>query len=241
MKPTIAEEFEDLGTNFLDNNWFYPAQFILVFLGAIAFFIATVVVYMFTPSFAGFNTSGHPVFYMISEAFLAFLLFGVAFLSSVLFLIKKRRILDSVTIAAAKTGVLASILTLGLGIFWSKVEWGYYWQWEPRQTMTLIMLLFYLAMILFRSTVDDVDDKAKLSAIFGIGAFPTIPMTNFIVGSLHPTPQGTELGGSAFLGVLLFFIATFLVYLAMFILTVVSEELSHQVGSLKTHLYMQQE
>jgi hypothetical protein len=222
-----------------ENKNFFKISFIVgaifMLLGVSAMFLTQ----PFPKGAKGFLVSGHPVFYMISEAFMAFALFTIAFVSSILFLWKKKVIYDTITIASAKTGILACILTLLIGIFWSKAEWGFYWQWEPRQTMALVMFLFYMGLIIFRSTVDDFIDKAKLTAVFGIAAFPTVPMTNFIVGSLHPNPQQTSFSSFPFIGIVLLFIGTFFLYLCLLLLTIEQERL-HLLVEQKKFILMSQ-
>ncbi|MHA1983338.1 MAG: cytochrome c biogenesis protein CcsA [Candidatus Hodarchaeales archaeon] len=219
--------------------------YILITSGGILFFLATVFMYLMTPPFPkgaeGFVTSGHPIFYMISEAFIAFTLFGIASIGSILYLIKKDIRYDTIVVSSAKTGVLASVLTLSVGIFWSRAEWFYFWQWEARQTMTLIMFLFYVGMILFRSTVDELEDKAKLTAVFGLIAFPTVPMTNFIVGGLHPQPQQTSMSGSTLSGVILMFIGTLLIYIAFLYMTVFLENANNKLEEYKQIIFAKQE
>ena len=180
-----------------------------------------------TPPFVGFNVSGHPIFYMVSEAFMAFTLFTIAFGSSILFLWKRKIVYDTITVAAVKTGILASLLTLLIGMFWANAEWGYYWQWDPRETMALLMFLFYCGLLIFRSTVDDLMDKAKVTAVFGIAAFPTVPMTDVIVGSLHPSNVvfGGNIDGFALITLILFFIGTFFLYMCLMHLTIEHERL----------------
>ncbi|MFW9930185.1 MAG: cytochrome c biogenesis protein CcsA [Candidatus Thorarchaeota archaeon] len=225
----------------------YPTRnfYSLIAVGSFFLVIAFIIMYVFTPPFptgpGGFNVSGHPVFYMISEAFVAFFLFTLASISSLLFLIKKDLKYDTLLVSAAKTGILASALTLLIGIFWSKVEWGYYWQWEPRETMTLIMFIFYVSIILFRGTVDDIADKAKLSAVFGLVAFPTVPMTNFIVGGLHPSPQQTAMSNSTFFAVILMFIGSVCFYIAFLYMTWVLEKGHLKIEEYKALVIAQQD
>jgi heme exporter protein C len=219
--------------------------YVLIISGGILFFLSMIFMYLLTPPFPkgpeGFVTSGHPVFYMISEAFVAFALFGIASVGSILYLIKKNLKYDVIVVSSAKTGILASSLTLLVGIFWSRAEWFYFWQWEARQTMTLIMFLFYTGMILFRSTVDELEDKAKLTAVFGLIAFPTVPMTNFIVGGLHPQPQQTSMSGNTFSGVVLLFIGTLLIYLAFLYMTVILENANNKLEEYKQIIFAKQE
>ena len=217
--------------HFFENNNYFIFSF---GLGAFFLLLGVIVMY-FTPPFpigaGGFNVSGHPIFYMVSEAFLAFTLFTIGAASGVLFFWKKNPIFDSLTVAAVKTGVLASALTLLIGMVWAKAEWGYYWQWDPREVMALLMFLFYLGVLIFRSTVDDYQDKAKLTAVLAIAAFPTVPMTDVIVGSLHPTNVllGGNISSFPLDGVILFLIGTFFMYLCLVFLTIEHERLYLEV------------
>ena len=218
---------------------------VFLVLGSLFITLGIIVMY-FTPPFPkgpeGFNVSGHPIFYMISEAFMAFTLFFLAFVSSMFFFWKRKFIFDALTVAAVKTGILASLLTLLIGMVWAKAEWGYYWQWEPRETMALIMFLFYVGLLIFRSTVDEWEDKAKLTAVFGISGIPTVPMTYAIVGSLHPSNviSGGQISSFPFIGVLLIFLGTFFIYLCFLLLTMDLEVLQFEVER-KTFILMNKE
>lgn len=228
---------EQITSDFMDESFELPNffqnhnNFKLTFILGALFMLLGVTVMYFTPSFpigaTAFNVSGHPIFYMVSEAFMAFTLFTIGTISGILFFWKKNPIFDSLTLAAVKTGVLASGLTLLIGMMWAKAEWGYYWQWDPREVMALLMFLFYLGVLIFRSTVDDYTDKAKLTAVLAIAAFPTVPMTDLVVGSLHPS--NVLLGGNIsefpLVGVILLFIGTFFMYMCFIFLTIEQERL----------------
>jgi len=147
-------------------------------------------------SFEGFNVSGHPIFYMVPFAFSTYLCFGIVLISGILFLITKNNKFDLLLLAGTQTGVVAGAITLLVGIIWSYAEWGYFWQWEARQTITLIMWLAYVSLLIFRGMLDEKDPekRATLTAIFGIATSPSVPISNFVVGALHPPPQQTALG-----------------------------------------------
>ena len=153
-------------------------------------------VFVVVKPFQGFNVSGHPIFYMVPFAFSTYLCFGIALFSAVLYLWRKDIRFDLFLVSGAQTGVVTGTITLIVGIIWSKPEWGYWWQWEPRQTATLIMWLAYVGLLVFREMIDEKNQekKATLSAIFGIATSPSVPLSNFVVGALHPPPQQTGLG-----------------------------------------------
>ncbi|MHA1941521.1 MAG: cytochrome c biogenesis protein CcsA [Candidatus Hodarchaeales archaeon] len=171
-------------------------------------------------SFEGFNVSGHPIFYMVPFAFSTYLCFGIVLLMSVLFLWKKQNVFDLILVAGAQVGTLVGAITIIVGMIWSYVEWGYFWQWEPRQTATLIMWLAYVGLLIFRGMLDEKNPEKRgtLSAIFGIATFPSVPLSNYVVGALHPPPQQTSLAEGVGLYLMLNFlfiglVTLFLVYL----------------------------
>jgi cytochrome c-type biogenesis protein CcsB len=61
------------------------------------------------------------------------------------------------------------LLTLGIitGALWGKYAWGSYWNWDPKQTLTLITWFFYLVVLHGRLTVGWRAKKAAYLAIIG--------------------------------------------------------------------------
>ncbi|MFX0124258.1 MAG: cytochrome c biogenesis protein CcsA [Candidatus Hodarchaeota archaeon] len=153
-------------------------------------------VYIVVKPFQGFNVSGHPIFYMVPFAFSTYLCFAIVLISGILYLWKRDIRFDFLLVSGAQTGILIGAITIIVGIIWSKPEWGYWWQWEPRQTATLIMWLAYVGLLIFREMLEDGhhERKATLSAVFGIATSPSVPLSNYVVGALHPPPQQTTLG-----------------------------------------------
>lgn len=169
---------------------------LLLIVSGIFIVINYFLIYISTGTFEGFNVSGHPIFYMVPFAFSTYICFLIVFLGSILFLWKKDLKFDFMLVSAAQVGVLVGAITIIVGMIWSYVEWGYFWQWEARQTITLIMWLAYVGLLIFREMMDvnDLERKALISSVYGIASVPSIPLSNYIVGALHPAPQQTALG-----------------------------------------------
>ncbi|MFX1511434.1 MAG: cytochrome c biogenesis protein CcsA [Promethearchaeota archaeon] len=165
----------------------------------ILFFLTTIInyffVYIYVNPFTGFIVSGRPIFYMVPFAFSSYLCFGIVLMSAILYLKTKNIKYDLILLSSTQIGVVVGAITICIGMIWAKVEWGYFWQWEARETATLIMWLAYTALLVFREMIEEQDHekKAVLSAVFGILVSPSIPLSNFVVGALHPEPQRTEL------------------------------------------------
>ena len=176
----------------IDQKYFKRLIIVMVFLAVLNYFW----VFISVKSFEGFNVSGRPIFYMVPFAFSTYLCFGIVFLSSCIYLWKKNIKFDLLIVSGAQVGVVTGAITIIVGMIWSYVEWGYFWQWEPRQTATLIMWVAYVGLLIFREMLDEnyPEKRGTLTAIFGIASFPSVPLSNFVVGALHPPPQQTVLG-----------------------------------------------
>lgn len=133
-------------------------------------------------------------FYHVSAAWLSYFSFGVSLIGHILYLKQKKMKWSNIGKNSIIVGVFFVAFTLATGSLWFNATSGayndIYWQWsDPRQTTTLILLLSYVAYLIFRLFIYDREKKAKLSAILGIVFFPTVPLSYFsaiIFTSLHP-------------------------------------------------------
>lgn len=108
-------------------------------------------------------------------------------------LIAKTQDWDVRSVAANELGFLFALLTMASGILFSKVQWGTWWQWDPRQTSFLLVLLIYGAYFALRSAFSDESKRAANSAAYSVATalpafflifvFPRLPQ----VESFHPT------------------------------------------------------
>ncbi len=130
------------------------------------------------------------VFFHVPFAVASYVAFTVTLVLSIAYLSKKKEIYDIVASRSAKLGLIFSTLTLFSGIIFSKEGWGAYWNWDPRQTTMLILWFVYAGYLVLRSAVENVEQKAKISAVYGIFGYVTIPLTYLSTKlwySLHPT------------------------------------------------------
>jgi len=109
-----------------------------------------------------------------------------------MYLWKKEEIYDIKAVSAASLGFMFCILATVTGSLWAKFSWGSFWNWDPRETSIFILLLIYGAYFSLRSAIENEEQKAKLSSVYSIIAFVTVPFFIFImpriVASLHPDP-----------------------------------------------------
>ena len=118
----------------------------------------------------------------------------IAFLISMIFSIKylsKGNYKDDLKAASAITiGLLFTILATTTGMVWAKFNWGTYWNNDPRQITILVIMIIYFAYLILRSSIEDENKKARLSSVYSILSFITVPFLFFIIprqfASLHP-------------------------------------------------------
>lgn len=139
-------------------------------------------------SFVG--ESSRIVFFHVPTAWISALAFLLAAWHSALFLKTRRMERDDAAVAAARLGVLFCVLATVTGSIFAKVMWNAYWNWDPRQTSIVLLLLVYGAYLGLRQAVEEPERRATLSAAYALVAFVTVPFLMFAVprmyASLHP-------------------------------------------------------
>jgi heme exporter protein C len=131
------------------------------------------------------------VFYFhIPQAWLCVVAFGLSMVFSIRYLIKKNLAEDDKALVAASLGFVFCALATVTGSMFAKVTWGSFWNWDPRETSIVILLLIYGAYFALRNAVEVEEKKATLAAVYSIFAFVTVPFLIFVVPrimpSLHP-------------------------------------------------------
>lgn len=123
----------------------------------------------------------------IAEA--SFLVFIVAAVFAVLFLIKRDKKYDTSSRIAMETTLIFTTATMITGIFWTRASWGVWWEWEPRLTTYLIMLLLVIAYFVLRNSIEDEERRATYASVFTLFAVLDAPLSFFItrmIPSSHP-------------------------------------------------------
>lgn len=80
------------------------------------------------------------------------------------------------------------LLTLGIitGSLWAKQAWGAYWQWDPKETWSLITWFVYAALLHQRLTVGWRGRRAAIMAIAGFSAAMfTLWGVTYLLGGIH--------------------------------------------------------
>ncbi len=165
-----------------------------------AFFYAPV-----STGFAGLDgqspQSSRIVFFHVPFAVASFVGFLAAAVWSALYLWKRRPADDQASVAAIEVSLLYCVLATTTGAVWSKVQWGAYWNWDPRQTSIALAMVFYGAYLTLRGAIEDPEARARIAAAYAVLGFIVAPFLYFIMPrlasfSLHPKPGGAEMDPS---------------------------------------------
>jgi heme exporter protein C len=130
------------------------------------------------------------LFFHVPQAWIATLAFLISMIASAVYLAKRQVKTDYLAQSAAELGFLFCVLATVTGSIFAKATWGSYWNWDPRQTSIIILLMIYGAYFAVRSAVGDPDRRRVFAAVYSILAFVTVPFLVFVVPrittSLHP-------------------------------------------------------
>lgn len=122
------------------------------------------------------------------------LLLIISVVYSIKYLSTNKPINDAMASEFANIGVWFGILGILTGMVWAKFTWGDWWSGDPKQNGAAIALLIYLAYFVLRNSMDDPQQKGRISAIYNIFAFSALIPLLFILprltDSLHPGSGG---------------------------------------------------
>jgi heme exporter protein C len=129
-------------------------------------------------------------YYHVPAATAASILFGVNFLASIWYLLKRSQQADALAVAAAEVGVVFFSVVLISGPIWARYAWGTFWVWDARLTTSLILWLLYVSYLVLRSS-SETGSTSVLAAALGIFAaldMPIVYMSNRWFRTSHPQP-----------------------------------------------------
>jgi heme exporter protein C len=123
----------------------------------------------------------------------SFVAFKTAGVWSLLYLGKRQPDHDRAAEAAVEVGLLFCVLATVSGAIWARVEWGAWWNWDPRQTSITVVLIFYAAYLVLRGAIEDPDARARLGAVYAVLGLVVAPFFIFVLPrivtfTLHPEP-----------------------------------------------------
>lgn len=121
-------------------------------------------------------------------------LFGASTWYSIKYLRNPDAAADVYAVQLAHVGFALGMLGILTGMVWANYAWGSPWHGDPKQNGAAITLLVYSAFFVLRASIENEDQRARLSAIYNIFAFTAMIPLIFIIprmqDSLHPGSGG---------------------------------------------------
>lgn len=146
------------------------------------------------PRLAIVNETVRNLYFHVPMWFTMIFLFGTSTWYAIQYLRNPSAKLDIYSSQFANAGLMFGILGITTGMLWAQYAWGTWWHGDPKQNGSAITLLIYSAYFVLRASIENEDQKNRLSAIYNIFAFAAMIPLLFIIprmqDSLHPGSGG---------------------------------------------------
>jgi heme exporter protein C len=135
------------------------------------------------------------IFYIHMPSFFgAFFAFGATVVGGVQYLRTRNVRWDTLALAGVEIGLAFGVICVVTGSIWARPIWNTWWTWDPRLTSAAIMVLTYAAYLMLRSGIENVEQRRRFAAIYGILAITTVILTLIIIrirpDTIHPAVIG---------------------------------------------------
>jgi heme exporter protein C len=158
--------------------------------------LVVVLAYVGAPPMQGFVGGGESsriLFFHVPMAWTAFVAFIAAGVWSARYLKSRHRRHDLAASVAVEIGLVFCLLATLSGAIWARVEWGAFWNWDPRQLSITVLLVYYAAYLALRSQVADAEVRGRVSGAYAVLGLFVAPFLFFVAPrmvpiSLHPQP-----------------------------------------------------
>ena len=173
----------------------------------------------------------------VAEA--SFLVFTVAAIFAVLFLMRKEKRSDTRSRIAMETAFIFVVLTMITGVLWTRASWGVWWDWEPRLTTYFIMMILMIAYFVVRNSVPDEERAAIYAAVFCIIAWVDAPLSVLItrlIPSNHPVVFQSGMDTTNLIPFIIAQIGMLMIGYAIYTLRAGEEDLRERIDILKERL-----
>jgi heme exporter protein C len=169
-------------------NWWKIATIILLlytFVGGLLFEV---------PRLNILNETIRALYFHVPMWFGMIVLLSISVIYSIKYLNGNKHKNDLKAIEFANVGVVFGVFGILTGMFWAQFTWGEWWSGDPKQNASAIGLLIYLAYFVLRGSIENEEQRARISAVYNIFAFSALIPLLFILprltDSLHPGNGG---------------------------------------------------
>ncbi|CAN5717138.1 heme ABC transporter permease [soil metagenome] len=132
------------------------------------------------------------MFIHVPAAWMSMFVYACLGVASFLALVFRHALADAAAQAAAPLGAAFTVLALATGSLWGRPMWGTWWVWDARLTSVLVLLLFYLAYMALRASLDDEAKSARAGAILALVGVVNLPIVHWSVNWWNTLHQGAS-------------------------------------------------
>lgn len=132
------------------------------------------------------------MFIHVPAAWMGMFVYACLGVASFLALVFRHALADAAAQAAAPLGAAFTVLALATGALWGRPMWGAWWVWDARLTSVLVLLLFYLAYMALRASLDDETKAARAGAILALVGVVNLPIVHWSVNWWNTLHQGAS-------------------------------------------------
>jgi heme exporter protein C len=169
-------------------NWLKILAIVLIFYVHVAGLLFEV------PRLNILNETVRALYFHVPMWFGMVFLFTISVFYSIQYLRNPSGDLDRKSVEFANVGLVFGILGMLTGMLWANYTWGSPWHGDPKQDGAAIALLVYLAYFVLRGSLDNEEQRARLSSVYNIFAFAAMIPLIFIIprlkSSMHPGSGG---------------------------------------------------
>jgi heme exporter protein C len=169
-------------TRRLSNDLWVPAS-------AVCMAIALFVVFVAVPREPVMGDIQRVFYFHVPAAWTGYLALIVAFLASLLFLLRRESRCDRLALSSVEVGLIFVTEGIVTGSIWAKATWGVWWVWEPRLTTSAVLWLIYCSYLTLRRALEEESEAARLGAVYAMVGFAAVPV-NFMAirwwRAVHP-------------------------------------------------------
>lgn len=155
--------------------------------------------FFYAPPAMGLGNLARIIFFHVPVAWVGVLAYLVSMVNAVRYLRTRNIYFDRMAAFNAEIGLVFTLLATVTGAVFAQAAWGVFWNWDPRQTSIFVLFLIYGAFFALRSALEEEEQRARLSSVYLILAFFSVPFLVFVVPriyeSLHPDPIINVEGG----------------------------------------------
>jgi heme exporter protein C len=157
--------------------------------------LSIILAFVWAPPAEFLGEASRILYFHVPVAWISTLAFFVSGILSIVYLYdkdKKYKLTEEKAFNSAVLGMIFIVLATVIGAVWSKISWGAYWNWDPRQISIVVLMLIYLAYFSLRSALAENANRGRLTSAYLIIAMVTVPFLVFVIprvyASLHPDP-----------------------------------------------------